>query len=125
MRKLILGIVLGMMASQVSAANWVEIRANTEVVVSIDTTSVATTGKYRSAWFRFRYLNPSSNANATYGLALFYFNCSERTEAVKAASNYSETGIELASATVNSDQLQFEAIRPESLADTQSRYLCK
>ena len=126
MRKIVMGMMLGMIAGQVSAANWVTVGSDAEADIQIDTESpVNTVGKFKTIWVKQVYKSPSSNHGASYGIGLFYYDCAARVQAIKSSFFYNGAGKLIGSGSEEIGQLKFNDVVPDSHNATLAKLACK
>lgn len=126
MLKALSAVVLLAMAQPALAANWVHVATSNDGNADyIDTQSLAVHGKYRTVWTKSVYKTPQAPKYGAYDLIFEYFDCSERVSAVKSGVTYNTSGVTVTSSSATDAQLNFTPIVPESIADAESRYVCK
>lgn len=84
MKIFLAGLLAAGLSSSVLADDWVQTGGNSNMVVSVNTKSIAKSPVGRKAWVRYVYIKPEQYNGKTYGktLDLTLFNCAERTTGV-------------------------------------------
>jgi hypothetical protein len=117
--------ILVITSSPTLASNWVKVTVDEENGVwSIDIDSIRTlNGGYRQAWRKVTKVSKQSN-EVVEDLVLSYYNCSNRTRAMKTAVLYYNNG-KNASKTVPDYGLEWNPVVPDTVGETAFNFVCK
>ena len=124
MRSAIVGVLLLGLAYPASAANWVHLGTSTSRTdFYLDVDSVRNQGSYVAAWEK-RDATRDASVDFREAKALYYYNCSARTTALKQWIMYDAQGSVTASSTNPDYRLEWSEAIPETVSETFLNAVC-
>lgn len=124
MKKMIFSAILMLgFANQVSAANWVRIGGNSEMVAYADVDSRT----QDRAWFEYRFTKPQKLPDGRYFINLRHlseFSCNAKTTRMLTAIWYTKTYAVVESYTPPYHQIKDQYIAPSTVADNMYQFVC-
>lgn len=120
MRKLILGAMLGAMATPVMASNWFTFSTIKDGTTdALETETISKGGDYRTAWVKTDFVNNPNKISQQ--RMLTYYNCSNRTFAVKSLLTYYTSG---QNKVENFEVLNFMPEAPDTIGEKGYTLVC-
>lgn len=122
MRKIIFGAMLGLIATQAAAANWVTIGlSQDDIRYSYDVDSLKPQSEsHISAWVRTEKKSPQGVYHAD-AEEMIYFDCKDNSQAVR---SYIRLGVAGASWSIPEYRLRFDPVPPDTMMDKVQKRLC-
>lgn len=125
MRKFLVALTaLFVVSSPAAAANWVHLSADNDGGnYYADLDSVRIVGRYLSIWRRADHAKPDKFGDIQ-SKSLLYFDCANRTSAIKSWITYNAAGAVTGSKTYDDYALTFDSIAPDTIGETWLNRLC-
>ncbi len=125
-------LLLSGMSLAAGAANWILLTRHDDIEIYVDDASVAKQGKMRQVWDRTDYPSPQTMVFSPFKQyrsmkALGYFNCAEKTGALRELVLFAGTsgsGEVVGHVTIPIDHLDFKTMVPGTVGAVLMRYVC-
>jgi hypothetical protein len=133
MSKLLAAFITMALSNLAFGSNWVLVEMSADKDFhSIDQESIASSGKYKKAWFRTDYGSMQTlkyqPKNYLSSKSLWYFNCQERTMAATQQLFYSGqagNGELVDSYTYPIQSMQFSEVAPDTIGESMLNAVCR